>query len=178
VITISLLDYGALAQIQAIVKKLENLPSERRRELEAIVRRGIRSSFNTLSMGGSVQDASGFGVRWSQVRHPMTRAIRQRRGLGAVFPILSLTGKLERGLFGGTFSSSGNRLSYEPASSERALILAHQRGDYALPSRRGISTTRGRAVRLPPRPTVFWSKGMSEEVSALARSTFNEQVRA
>lgn len=131
------------------------------------MRDGILHNYRLLSMGGSIPTASGGDMRWSRVRNRMTIAIRQSRGLGALFPILSLTGKLERGLAGGGTIHAGQSISYAPASDVRALVATHQLGLRPLPSLSGRSH-RGGASRVPKREIIFWSREMARQIETLA----------
>lgn len=163
---------GDTRALRAIADKLLNLPSRRADRIGSIIKDGVLHNYDVLTMGGSVPAFGGGDVRWMRVRSRMTIAIRRQRGLGALFPILTLTGKLRGGLAaGGVTSSSGGTFSYTPAGSVRALIRTHQYGLQPLPSRSARAIFAGKTDRrVPPREIMFWSRDMARQVELLAKS--------
>jgi len=164
VISISL--EGNLNALWGIIDRLQRLPQRRFAAISRIMRDGVVHNHEVLSMGGSVPDADGFNISWSRQRSRMTIAIRQRHGLGALFPILSLTGKLERGLAGGNIASGATSATYSPRSDVFALIRVHQLGLAPLPSRSGQRAN----FTMPPRKIIFWSSQMAKQVRTLAEA--------
>ena len=159
--------------LQAVIQRLERLPSRRADAIQRIMRDGVLANYDALAWGGHVQAAGGGSVAWSRVRNRMTVAVRRSRGLAALFPILSFTGKLRRGLASGTASRRGDSLSWAPSADIRALVRTHQYGLAPLPSLSSRSIFRSRPLgdrRVPKREILFWSAQMARQVEALARA--------
>ena len=119
------------------IEGLVNLPSKRAAAISRIAQQGILHNYDTLAWGGSVPTADGSSVLWSRVRNRMTIAIRASRGLGALYPLLTLTGKLRRGLERGSSSNSSGTFTWQVPSDIRALVRTHQLGLPPLPSLSG-----------------------------------------
>lgn len=161
---------GDTRALRAVIDRVMNMPSRRANLIARLIKSGVEKNYHDLAWGGSIPLADGSSLQWSRVRSRMTIAIRQSRGLGALFPILTLTGKLGAGISaGGTSTSNGQTFTYNPAASVRALIQAHQYGLQPLPSRSSRSIFASKQERrLPPRPIMFWSSEMARQVTALA----------
>lgn len=155
--------------LSAIIENFLNFPSRRREALARIIKEGVLHNYDALAMGGSIPTADGSNIQWSRHRHRMTIAIRQSQGLGALFPILTLTGKLRTGLAGGsTVDAIGNSLMYTVSGSIRELVKAHQYGLKPLASQSSVAMG---LQSMPPREMVFWSSEMARQIRVLAQAS-------
>lgn len=156
--------------LQAIADQIQSIPTRRADRIAQIIRDGVVHNYDALAYGASIPTVDGSSIQWSRVRSRMTIAIRMARGLGALFPILTLTGKLRRGLVGGTYSAQGNTFVYRPATDVKALVATHQTGGPPLPSMssRAIFQSTDFARRnVPQRETLFWSRQMADQMKIL-----------
>jgi hypothetical protein len=159
---------GSLSALGAIIENLKRLPERRAAALASIMREGVLDNYDRLAWGGAVMAADGTSILWSRRRNAMTIAIRRSRGLGALFPILTLTGKLRSGIARGHASTYGSTAYYEVGADVRQLVRVHQLGLAPLPNgRRG---GRPAGFNVPERPIVFWSRDMAKQVRVLAEA--------
>lgn len=158
--------------VMAKAARIGRIPEDRADVIHRIVNDGVTVNYKALSWGGNVVDAHGNNVMWSRNRSAMTVRIRESAGLGALFPILTFTGKLGLGLAHGTSSSAGGRYTWQPDMSVFALIKAHETGGAPLPSRSAglLSRANKPVITMPPRHIVFWSKSMMDQVKDFIRS--------
>lgn len=156
--------------------------SQQRAAIEGIINRGILRNHERLANLGSVRQAGGgLAVSWLQVRHPITVNIRLNQGLQPLVPLLhGRGGFLQRAYArGGVLRSAPDGFTWERrGGAGNRLMQAHEEGLRRLPTRNDASLPDSfRNMRLPARPSTFWSEEMHDQVMGIVKRHGVEEAR-
>lgn len=168
------------AAIRNIMQDLGQHGLTRRQDIRSIVSKGVQSHFEGGRIGGFV----GIGARtntaydWPDYRSPLTVAEREDKGFDP-FPILKMTGDLERGFTtagkasGHPMGRYGSFFSFSTASAsalDKGLVQ-----QYGLDSP-NLFHKDGKPVDVPERPFLFWDTDMASTLKNSVQMRFFESV--
>lgn len=165
--------------LPTFVKSMTNLDGQVLSEIERIINEGVWRNFQTLSNGGDVAQAGGgLAVSWLQVRHPSTIVAREKMGLNPYEPFLDTrggkgrnVGKLARGYErgGSLVRRPSVGAQWKPGMEVERLMRVHEKGGSRIGTSKKFPGLN--SVRIPPRPSIFWSRDMAQKVLQVMAKT-------
>lgn len=173
--------------LPTFVKNMTALDGQVLSEIERIINEGVWKNFQTLSRGGAVPQAGGgLAVAWLQVRHPSTIVAREKMGLSPYEPFLDTrggsgrnVGKLARGYQrgGSLVRRPGVGAQWKPGMEVERLMRVHEKGGMRIGRSKKFPGLN--SIRIPSRPSIFWSREMAQKVlQVMARTGSQKSLRS